>query len=674
MNPSPPFDRFVLNHWCKNVSKDHATIHLFKHVPGFLLTTLRPLTLLMICASLLAMSGVLGADELAIEISGVEEPMLSNVQARVAPFRLTGNSRLSKRRLEEIRQSSERRAKSALHPYGYYHATVASEISRAGQRAWLLEMRITPGPPVSVAKLSLEMNGAGAGLEELRQWKKDWPLNPGARLDQSEWDEQKQKALYIAEDNGYLNAGFSEHRIEVDLEQNKASLALSLDTGEQAVMGETIFHQDLVKSHVVDNLPRFQPGDPYNNWLLEKFRIDVWKTGYFENIEVIENRQTDQSPPRVDLEVQLEPRKKNTYQGTLGYGSDTGPRLLFSWNRHLISRNGDSFSLGSGYQQHNNQFFVRGNYRIPRNTRTRQFWVADVLARNENQNVRVSPNDFDEAQFTLADATITDYSVRLGRLRVRDRDRGFRQLAETIYVQYLSENINYRPNFLSPDVLTALRLDDDGDSTLVNTSQSMTIGVDYDMPLIRGEGFANVGYHHRAWAFTANKAWGSDTNFTQVYLSSRWNFIAGQRWKFLLRGEAGYSEAAVRDFAVEIDDITLDLSLTELPNIYRFKAGGSTSVRGYSFETLSNNGIGSNNIITASAEVEFQVLPKWSGAVFFDIGNAFNDWDSINLKRGIGFGVRWYTIAGAIRVDLAKALDLPDKPWKLNFSIGIPLL
>jgi len=632
------------------------------------------MSLLLVCLGLLLTARLAGADELTIEVKGIKGAPLTNVQARVEPFRLTGNARLSRRKLEEIQESTERRARSALQPYGYYHSTITSEISRSGERAWLLQLRIKPGPPVRVANLALELTGPGADLPELATWKSEWPLQSGARLNQAKWESEKQKALDIAEDNGYLGAVFSEHRLEVDLEKNQASLFLTLDTGIQAVMGETRFQQDMVKPYVVQNLPRFKPGDPYNQWLLEKFRLDIWKTGYFENIEVIENRRMDQSPPQVDLEVRMAERKKNTYQGTIGYGSDTGPRLLFSWNRHLVSRNGDSFSLGTGYQQHNNQYFVRGNYRIPRNVRSRQFWTAEALIKDENQDLDVTANNVDETTYKLANSTVRDYSVRLGRLRVRDQERGYRQLMETMYVQYLREDNSYRPDFTNAGLLDNLLRQGNGESVLRNSTQNISLGIDYDMPLIRGEGFENVGYHHRAWAFTSNTAWGSDEDFTQLYISSRWNFIVGRRWKILLRGETGYTKADVQEYELQVDDTLLSLSITDLPNIYRFKAGGSNSVRGYSFESLSNNGVGSNNVITGSTEVEFQVLPKWSTAAFFDIGNAFNDWNDIDLKKSYGVGVRWYTIAGAVRVDLARALDLPGDPWKLNFSIGIALL
>jgi translocation and assembly module TamA len=200
------------------------------------------------------------------------------------------------------------------------------------------------------------------------------------------------------------------------------------------------------------------------------------------------------------------------------------------------------------------------------------------------------------------------------------------------------------------------------------------VGISWDWPAVRGNAFQTVGHNHKAWIFTSNTAWGSDIDFSQAYLSSRWNKIFRERWKILLRGEAGYSDARVTTRELNTEEGLIRVSATELPFAYRFKAGGGQSVRGYGFESLSNNSIGSNHIVTASAELEMQFRPKWSAAVFFDIGNAFNEWDEMNLKKGAGVGIRWYSIAGAIRLDLAQALDEPGKPWRLHFTIGSPLL
>jgi translocation and assembly module TamA len=176
------------------------------------------------------------------------------------------------------------------------------------------------------------------------------------------------------------------------------------------------------------------------------------------------------------------------------------------------------------------------------------------------------------------------------------------------------------------------------------------------------------------WFFAGDNAIAEDHEFAQFYINTRRIYSMGQRWKFLLRAELGYSKAEVDTLELNTTEGDVELSITRLPNFYRFKAGGSQSVRGYGFESLSDNDIGSNNILTASAEVEFQVLTNWSAAAFFDIGNAFNDWDQVELRKGVGVGIRWYSIAGPIRVDVAKALDIEGKPWRLHFTIGTPLL
>lgn len=631
-------------------------------------------TWLLIAVAAWSVTAQVRADDLEIVISGVEDPMLSNVRAFVSPFRFAGTGRLTPRRLEQMRADSEENARLALRPFGFYHSNVTSTTSKTGDRAWRIDVRIQPGPPLVIAHSRVELTGPGAGLAELREWRAKWPLTSGRRLVQPTWEEQKQKALEISADSGYLLAEFSRSTMEADLENNQARLDLVLDTGEQAVMGEVRFNQDLVRPYIMENLPRFRPGDPYNAWIMERFRIDLWQVGYFHNIEVIEDRHLDDSPPRVDLNVRLEPRPPNTYQGTIGIGSDTGPRVLFNWNRHHITDRGDSFTLGTGWQDHNNEFLVRGSYRIPRDTRTRQFWIAEALLKRETEELKIRDIEEEgEVLYNLGNVHIEDYSFRVGRMRVHDRRQGFRQLFETLYAETLYERLDFSPRGgdgeIPPETRTELN-----NSNLSDDLVTLSLGIDLDMPFTQGRGFDAVGVHHRGWAFASNEAWSSDRDFIQVYLSSRWVHRAGERWKFLLRGEAGYTDADVENIQVPVDDVLVNISVTQLPNLYRFKAGGSTSVRGYDFESLSDSNLGSNNIFTASAEVEYQVFGDWSLAAFYDVGNAFNSWSDPDLKQGVGVGIRWYSIAGAVRVDYAKALDLPDEPWQIHFTIGASVL
>jgi outer membrane protein insertion porin family len=108
----------------------------------------------------------------------------------------------------------------------------------------------------------------------------------------------------------------------------------------------------------------------------------------------------------------------------------------------------------------------------------------------------------------------------------------------------------------------------------------------------------------------------------------------------------------------------------ELPASERFFAGGDTSVRGFALDQLGasnvidQNGVsnGGNGLVIFNAELRF---PLWrakslGGAVFIDPGNVFAKVSQIDLgdlRSGVGFGLRWKSPVGPLRLDFA---------WKLR--------
>jgi translocation and assembly module TamA len=628
------------------------------------------------------------ADELTIKVKGLKEPLLTQVTDSIDTYAFSGATRLSSRRLQQTATSAKRKAVEALRPYGYYHAEVESSVTqgnaansnpaqngpgKAGGQSWTLTLEVKPGPPVIITAATIELSGDGASEKSLRRWKKRWPLKAGKVLDQSAWEKEKQSALDIAEYHGYLSAQFTRHTIEVDLEQNVATIALVLDTGPQAVMGSITFQQDVVRPGVLELIPRFDEGQPYDNWLLEKFRLDLWRTGYFKDIEIVEERRLEEDPPRVNFIVTADRRQPNTYQFSMGYGTDTDVRVQALWSRHVLSSRGDSLETGIGWQQYNAEYSLRSSYRLPRRSKAREFWTADLLVGRENQDFEVKLNDDDPDTVDFSNGDVVGYSVKLGKLVVRDRALGYEQLFETWYAQYLHESRTFSASefFIEGIPVT---LSDQQLQPFEISDSSVSLGINWDWPVIRGSGFRTSGHHERAWIFTANKIWGTDPEFSQAYLSSNWARMLGPNWKLLLRGEIGYSDADIVTAQIDGPTYSVELAVTQLPNLYRFKAGGSRSVRGYGFESLSNNGVGSNNILTGSAEINWSFRKNWSAAAFFDVGNAFNEWHDANLKKGAGVGLRWYSIAGPLSLDVAQALSYDGHPWSINFTIGTPLL
>lgn len=613
-------------------------------------------------------------DEIAYDIRGISGPALENVRSHVEAFDFSGNFASSESGYEKLAEKAVERTRNALRPFGYYQPEITAEFASVGAGNRKLVLSIRPGPAVTVASFSVDIVGDGAKYKQLREWRSARPLAVGAVLDQTEWLDYKQLALDIADSRGYLQAAFTEQSIAIDLNLNRADLTLVLDTGQRSMMGKIVFEQDVVRSAVLDSVPRFSEGDPYTRYLIEKFHSDLWKVGYFTELEFEERARNDVSPPVVDLHVKGSSDRRNIYQGSVGVGSDTETRLQAGWTRQPMSLRGDRIDTLVGWQQRDNEFVFRSNYRIPRRSVYRQYWIGEFKFKTETQDFAFRERPDDEDEILLASGRVDDFVLRGGRLKVRNLKASGDQAFETLFAQYLHER---REQTLVSGVLPEIMPQADGsdfESKVRGLSRTLAFGYEWDRPAIRGSGFQTVGSRDHAWVLASDEAWGSERDFAQFYASTRRHYSPTERWKFLLRAEVGYTNAVFDEFTVDVDDRPVTISVTRLPDLYRFRAGGSGSVRGYGFENLSDNDLGSNHIITASAEVEFKFLQRWSAAAFVDIGNAFNEWSERDLKRGVGVGIRWYTIAGPVRVDFARALDYEGKPWRVHFTIGTPLL
>lgn len=106
----------------------------------------------------------------------------------------------------------------------------------------------------------------------------------------------------------------------------------------------------------------------------------------------------------------------------------------------------------------------------------------------------------------------------------------------------------------------------------------------------------------------------------------------------------------------------------------RFFAGGANNLRGYGYESISprdSSGAltGAKYMTTTSLEYQYRVSGNWWGALFYDVGDAFND--TPDFKQGAGVGIRWASPVGPIRLDFAWGLDAaPGNEFKIHFTLG----
>ncbi len=112
----------------------------------------------------------------------------------------------------------------------------------------------------------------------------------------------------------------------------------------------------------------------------------------------------------------------------------------------------------------------------------------------------------------------------------------------------------------------------------------------------------------------------------------------------------------------------------------RFFAGGINSTRGYGRYkvgplTDGRDPIGGRSLLEWNLEFRTPLYGGLGGVVFFDAGEVrlppFS-YNTADLQFGVGFGLRYQTIVGPIRVDLGFPLERPrgEAGWQVHFSIG----
>ena len=106
----------------------------------------------------------------------------------------------------------------------------------------------------------------------------------------------------------------------------------------------------------------------------------------------------------------------------------------------------------------------------------------------------------------------------------------------------------------------------------------------------------------------------------------------------------------------------------DLPASERFFAGGDTTVRGFALDrlgddpTIDENGFptGGNALIVLNSELRVPVIGALQVVGFLDAGNVFDRVSNIRLGRirgSAGFGIRYRSPVGPIRVDLGFKMD-----------------
>jgi outer membrane protein assembly complex protein YaeT len=187
----------------------------------------------------------------------------------------------------------------------------------------------------------------------------------------------------------------------------------------------------------------------------------------------------------------------------------------------------------------------------------------------------------------------------------------------------------------------------------------------------------------------ATRALGGEVGFLKTYLQGYWfTRLPGPRAVILAtRASIGLADGFPRESPPTDDEGNPiegePIIIEDLPASERFFAGGDTTIRGFALdtvgtpETISPSGFprGGNGVLIMNVELRVPVIGDFGAALFSDGGNVWErvtDFDITQLRGSVGFGVRYRSPIGPIRVDLGFKLDrrLGESRQVLHFSIG----
>jgi translocation and assembly module TamA len=549
-----------------------------------------------------------------VDVTGLDSVLESNVRLYLSIEQQKHHPLLNEGRLQRLHQKAIQEISSALQPFGYYRPLIDPLLEKNEDGSWRASYAVAPGPALEIGEFRFTISEAAAADPEFQQLIEKQALQPGQVFSHLEYEGFKANLARLAEERGYFMAQFVEHRVEIDLNEYVARVYLSFDAGPRYRFGALSIQQEVLEAEFLARYLPFASGDYYSLDGLIELQQALNDTNYFQIVEVSPG-QAPTGSTEVPIEVVLTPRKNNRYSLGVGYGTDTGARTKFGWERPRVNKKGHRFDSEIGISEigHN----LVANYRVPiLNPRTDQL----VYSISE---VREELDDVDSERRTVG--------ISLNRRRGAWR--------ETLALNYEQEDFELG--------------NDKGDTTL------LIPGVSWSRNWGNNFIFAIDGLRFDFGFRAADTGFGSDVDFTQVYSSLKFISSLNRDNRIIARGSIG--STATDDFA-------------ELPPSIRFFTGGSQTVRGYKYQSLgpeddSGDVIGARRLLTGSLEFDHALSDTWGVAVFYDVGNAIEEFDE-DLEHGAGFGIRWKSPIGPVRFDLASALSEDGEPWRLHINIG----
>ena len=524
----------------------------------------------------------------------------------------------------ELRRA-ERAVQEVLATEGYFAPTLRFEPIAAAAAGAHYRLIIELGRRTTIGSFDLKFVGAlsePAFQERAAALRAQWPLAIGTPFRSAQWEAAKTQLLAAVQARDFAGAKLVDSEAKVNPDDATATLSVEIDSGPAYTVGELqITGLEKYDAKLVQRYNPFKVGERFDRAKLIEFQQALEDTPYFSS--VLASVHLDPANPE-NAPLRLVLRESRTKRVSVGVGvaSDTGAHLELSYRQSL--------TFGRPYS-------VQTGARIDQNG---GFGYVDLLLPPKPSGARDSVGALYEDS-DIEELRVQRWSVGAARATLRGT-RGGRHIDTKLGVNFEHEE---RKTPLDPVIVL---------DTLSTTYTWIRRNVDEITNPRRGNVIELEG---------TVGASGTQLNetFVRGYSRLAQYLPIGERDVLIMRGELG---------SVKVD--TADV----VPTRFLFRTGGSTTVRGYDYESIgvSQGGAIVGGRALAVASVEYvHWLQRWGGnwgvAGFVDVGDAADSFKEMKAAVGVGMGVRWRTLAGPLAVDVAYGER--DKQVRVHFSVAI---
>jgi len=544
-------------------------------------------------------------------------PLKETLLREVGLARWQGYSEMTDDLLARLAREAIEETRGFAAAEGFFSAAIDVKIDRKTTPV-AVTLVVDPGVPTRIASVRITVTGPASvdsplGTETIARITKEWALPEGAQFKQEAWTLAKERAINTLTGSPYAAARIAKSEALIDPEHASADLTVELASGPAFGFGQfEITGLSKYPPSLVRNYSTIVPGTPYSDVVLNQYVRRLNASGYFASVQAKIDPETSH-PENATVNIAVIEARPKRFEGGIGYSTDVQFRASASYRD--VNFDGHGMQLLAEARLETRIQSGSLKFQLPPNE---SGWIATYGGGAERTDI---------------ESLVTRTAV-IGTRWHSIEERNERAISATYYLD------SQQPEGLPKETAKALYAEYEWHWRRVDDLIAPTKG--YTLSLFAGGGIPGV----------------STRSFGRLRARYAWWLPLDKDNDLNFRAEGGAVLAGSRN---------------GIPSKLLFRTGGSTTVRGYDFESL---GVREGDAIVpgryygvANVDLIHWINAFWGVAAFIDAGNAVDSLSNPHLALGYGIGGRVRTPLGPFRLDIAYGQDV--QKVRIQFSVGL---